>query len=82
MQELPETGCGDRERISEMIGKILIVIAACIAALLGCITCISFGISILRDDDYKWAGIGFCVLGVVILALVTGMFLIGLEKGF
>ena len=65
-----------------MTGKILIIIAACIAALLGSITCISFGVSILRDDDYKWAGIGFCVLGVVILTLVAGMFLIGLEKGF
>lgn len=63
------------------VGKLVIVCACGMGALFGAVAVFMFGVRLRKDGDGRYDGIGFMVIGVLLLGIVAGLTLIAAEKG-
>lgn len=62
------------------IGERLIVAVGLIAGIVAPISCFWFARILWKNND-KLPSVCFCTLGIIVIGLITGLFLIALEKG-
>jgi len=62
------------------VGQWIIVTSGLIAGLVAAFSCMWFGRILWREKE-RLSCIGFLVLGLIVLGLISGLFLITLEKG-
>ena len=61
-------------------GKILIVVAAFLSAVVATVACIWFGRFLWKEGD-RIQGMVFFAIGIVLALIISGLVLIALEKG-